>query len=446
MKFKIHAQAPDGSKAFVFYDNMTSELTYEDGSSVVNGTPKEFGEANAVSVSEPGNKGGIRVLKISLGLSCNYECTYCSQRFVPNSAETNPGDVHGFVAQLKESLGSTPTRVEFWGGEPFVYWKTFKPLAEAIRNLYPDAEFLVITNGSLLDTEKNQWLDDLGFNVGISHDAGGYHVRGLDPLDDPEKRAAIMDLYARLKPKGRISINAMLHKGNQSRAEVQKWHRAVFGDDVDIGEGAFIDPYDEGGLESVFTSIGEHMAFRLQAYNDLRTGLVGNFSIASQKIKSFIDSVVQRRPASALGQKCGMDRPDNLAVDLKGNVLTCQNVSAKAVSNNGQSHKIGHLSDLHSVKLNTATHWSKRPDCVSCPVVQLCQGSCMFLEGNLWDAACDSAYSDNIPFFVSGIEALTGLIPFYIEGEFKEERKDLYGFVHGVPASSPKKVIPIKQV
>jgi uncharacterized protein len=62
----------------------------------------------------------------------------------------------------------------------------------------------------LLSLETNEWLDRMGFVVGLSHDGPGYHARGADPLDDPQQRAAIMDLYARLQPQGRISINAMI--------------------------------------------------------------------------------------------------------------------------------------------------------------------------------------------------------------------------------------------
>ena len=36
-------------------------------------------------------------------------------------------------------------------------------------------------------------LDDMEFSVGISHDGPGQHVRGPDPLDDPEKRALIVE-------------------------------------------------------------------------------------------------------------------------------------------------------------------------------------------------------------------------------------------------------------
>ena len=445
--FTIRARrVADGVETTFSYDNQTSMFLRADGTPVIPSRPMQFGDAEVVSVNQPGRKGDIKTLKISLGLSCNYECGYCSQRFVPHAEQTNPGDVGPFVEQLTASLEAPPARIEFWGGEPFVYWKTLKPLAEALRALYPSAHFNIITNGSLLDLEKNAWLEAQGFSVGLSHDGPGYHARGADPLDDPEQLAAIMDLWARLKPLGRMSVNAMMHRDNQSRADVQAWLQARFGNDVPIGEGAYIDPYDEGGMAAVLRDPAEHMLYRARAFVELRQGKVANFSIARQKIQGFIDSIRNQRPASSVGQKCGMDKAENLALDLAGNVITCQNVSAKAVAPNGQAHKIGHLSDLPSVQLKTATHWSQRRDCAACPVLQLCQGSCMFLEGPLWEAGCNSAYSDNVPFFAAAIEFLTGYTPYYIEGEFRDDRKDLFGRVRGVPATKQKRVIEIHAV
>jgi len=163
MKFQIHALRQDGQKVLLHYDNQLSTLTWQDGTPVV---PVQFGsfrDATVVSVNQPGRKGQVRILKISLGMSCNYECSYCNQRFVPHAGASNPDDIEPFIAQLTDALIEPPERIEFWGGEPLVYWKTLKPLAERLRDLYPDAQFSVITNGSLLDTDKNEWLEPFGW-------------------------------------------------------------------------------------------------------------------------------------------------------------------------------------------------------------------------------------------------------------------------------------------
>jgi len=443
MKFEIHALHPDGHQVLLHYDNLLSELTWHDGTHVLPVQPGTFRDASVVSVNHPGRKGNVRVLKISLGLSCNYECSYCNQRFVPRADTSHPDDIEPFISQLTDALIEAPERIEFWGGEPLVYWKTLKPLAERLRGLYPHAQFSLITNGSLLDAQKIEWIDQMGFSVGLSHDGPGQSSRGPDPLSDPEGHAAIMALYARLHPQGRISINAMVHAGNQSRAQIQAWLQQRFGQDVRIGEGAFIDPYDEGGLASTLQTPQDHLRFRAQTYKELRLGLASRMSVAQQRIMDFVQSIRTARPASALGQKCNMDRSDHLAVDLHGRVISCQNVSASAVAPNGQSHKAGDLSDLNAVRVRSVTHWSQRKDCVSCPVLQLCKGSCMFLEGPLWNAACDAAYSDNVPFLAAAIEYLTGCIPFYIEGDFREDRKDIFGQLNASPQAEKRRVIPI---
>ncbi len=446
-QFRIKLIAPDDSERELLYDNQTSRLTWVGDAGeqpVLEVTPKQFSEAQVVSANNPGRKGLIKTLKISLGLSCNYACNYCSQRFVPHADSTNPSDVDDFLQLVQGSLSKAPERIEFWGGEPLVYIKTLKPLAEHLRVLYPDAEFLMITNGSLLTLEINEWLEQMGFAIGLSHDGPGYRARGADPLDDPHQRQMILDLYTRLHPKGRISINAMISKQNSSRAAVQLWLQERFGADVQIGEGAFIDPYDEGGLAATYKTAREHSAFRTQGFGELRAGLTGRFEITHQKIQDFIDSIRFARPASALGQKCGMDRSANLAVDLKGNVITCQNVSAAATAPNGQPHLIGQLSDLSAVRMKSATHWSQRQGCSSCPVLQICKGSCMFLEGPLWEAGCDAAYSDNVVFFAAAIEFLTGCMPVFIDGDLPPDRKDIFGLARSKAVSpGPRKVIPI---
>jgi uncharacterized protein len=448
VKFKLTClDTLRGATQNFYYNSSDSSLFNEDGVSVV-AAPKSLSGGNvatAIDRYEPGKKNSPKVLKISLGLSCNYECEYCSQRFVPRAAETNPGDTDAFIAGLDKWVTSPPDSIEFWGGEPLVYIKTLRPLADAMREKYPDASFTMVTNGSLLNPEINEWLDSTGFLIGISHDGPGQHVRGPDPLDDADKKASILDLYSRLAPKGRISFNSMLNRSNTSRAAIQDFFISLTGDvNVNLGEGSFVDAYDEGGVAQSLRP-DELINFRKSALQEIRAGKAVNIQAVRGRVIDFVSSIKNGRLAQSLEQKCSMDRPDKIAVDLKGNVLTCQNVSSTSIAPNGESHRIGHVSDLDGVKLNTSRHWSKRIDCPSCPMLQICKGSCMFLEGPLWNTSCDNAYSDAAPIFAAGIEFLTGCVPIHIEGDFREDRKDIFGMVNGVPVDT-KKPFPIPVV
>lgn len=429
------------------YDTDNSSLTDENFRSVIE--RPHFPPNDLFTPKMPKGKGGdeLKTLKIQLGLSCNYECEYCSQRFVPHSSESNPDSVDSFVSGMDKWVTTPPERIEFWGGEPFVYIKTLKPLAESLRAKYPDAQFSVITNGSLLSFELNRWLDELGFAVSVSHDGPGQSVRGPDPLEDAEKREAIIDLYKRLAPKGRMSFNSMMTRSNNSRADIQSFFERLVGDasHLVIGEGSFVDAYDAGGEQHSLQNSDEDFSYRYSAFADIRGGFARRFVNVGRKMNLFAESLLQARPLKAVSQKCGMDKKGNLAVDMSGNVLTCQNVSSVSVNPSGESHKIGHVSNLADVEIKSSTHWSDRDECPTCPMIHICQGSCMFLSGPLWESSCDNSFADAVPIFAGAIEALTGFVPVHIEGPQREDRKDIFGLFQN-EAKAAKKQFPIPVV
>jgi uncharacterized protein len=374
------------------------------------------------------------IVKIQMGLSCNYSCEYCSQRFVPHADDASLALVDEFITSLTSWFqppdGGLERKIEFWGGEPFVYAKTFKPLAERLRKAYPKIQFSVITNGSLLTKDWVDWLYDLGFSMAISHDGPGQAVRGPDPLSRPATKEVWMYLYQKFAPEGRFSFNTMLNRLNTSRFDTAKFFRELTGNpDVILGEGGFVDAYDEGG-KSMSLRPDEYQKFANKSWSELRNSdIARNFHIVNQRIKRWIHGWTHLTRTTTIGQKCGMDSELNIAVDLQGNVLTCQNVSSVATAPNSNSHKIGHMLDMGNVKLDTATHFLNRPDCSKCPVVFVCAGACMFLEDELFKISCNNAYFDHITFFAEALFLCTGLILKGIEGDIPPERRDPFGLL-----------------
>lgn len=444
-RFKIHTlslkNGPADGPVYIYDTTDSTLVDSATGNPVVAANKLPYKDADRVSSDNPLGKSSPRTLKIQLGLSCNFTCEYCSQRFVPHQDEGNPDKVAGFVAGLDGWVTTPPERIEFWGGEPLVYVKTLKPLAEAVRAKYPDAGFFMVTNGSLLTKDLNQWLDDMGFVIAISHDGPGQHVRGPDPLADPDTKEAILDLWNRLGSKNRISFNAMLNKHNTSRAAIQKFFSDLLGvPNPPIGEGDVIDAYDEGGAANSFDH-EEAVEFRKQAFGEIRSGLASSFSTVSKRVVDFVETLRTGKPDRAVGQKCGMDSPDNLTVDLNGDVITCQNVSAAATNPAGVPHKMGNVSNMSEVKLAAATHWSHRDECPKCPMLHICKGSCMFLSGPLWEASCNNSFANAVPIFAAAIEYLTGNVPMAIEGPQREDRQFLWE-----NTTPRKKFIEIKAV
>ena len=461
MLFEIEAERAPGDTKVFYYDNETNTLTSQDGSvyEYPEGSfqSEEEEEFKAFDRDHPLKKSkSIQLLKIQLGLGCNYSCDYCSQKFVERAPETSKKDIDAFLEKLDvlEFDEQKGLKVEFWGGEPFVYWKTFKPLAEALLDRFShwkhNPHFSVITNGSILNEEMIDWLMMMNFSVSISHDGPGQSVRGPDPFDDPEQKKRLLGFYrmmTRLK-KG-ISFNPMMNSKNKSRKAVYDWFVELTGDkNIMLGEGGIVDAYDEDGITNSLQTLKEHFEYRQTAFADIFTtdgqiGFVGQI----QKIDNFTQDVLSHRNSKYLGQKCGMDSEHVLAVDLRGNVMTCQNVSSLEVGKNGESHHGGTLEDYDNVEIKTSTHWSNRKECSSCPVLHLCKGACMFLDKKFWDISCANSYSDNVALFALSIQKMTGYIPVLIKHkDLPLERQDVFGTIYEHKEKPTKKVIPIKVV
>ena len=456
MKFEIHAQRHALEKKVFLYDNQTNVLSDTEGNVFKfpdMTEPVNLPDAVTFSKDVPLKKSHhINLLKIQLGLGCNYTCDYCSQKFVERADSTSHKDVESFLQKLDtlEFSEKEGLKVEFWGGEPLVYWKTLKPLAEALREKLPYAKFSMITNGSILTEEIIDWLMMMDFSVSISHDGPGQSVRGPDPFDDPEKKELILGFYrmmTRLK-KG-ISFNSMLSRNNQSRKAIHNWFINLTGNqEIVLGEGTLVDAYDEDGITNSLLTKEDHFTFRQKTFKEIleNDGYIG-FQAIIDKIDGFTRSVLSQSPARNLGQKCGMDDENVLAVDLHGNIITCQNVSAAETSKNGQPHLSGNLDNYDDVSITTSTHWSNRAECPSCPVLHLCKGACMFLDNKFWQISCANAYSDNVTLFALSIHKMTGYIPYEIKADgLPLDRQDIWGVLHEHKEVPQKKIIPIKVV
>ena len=63
-----------------------------------------------------------------------------------------------------------------------------------------------------------------------------------------------------------------------------------------------------------------------------------------------------------------------------------------------------------AIALETETHFAFREECVSCPVVQLCKGSCMFLEGEFFKQICANEFAFNMGIMMAAVWHLTGMV------------------------------------
>lgn len=409
--FQLHLADQSGDIRVALYQPLLSELIWEDtGKTVVTMTGEEnWPDAIAVSPEVPGTKSKTpRRLKIQLGLSCNFSCSYCNQSSEIHKASiTKLDDVEPFLASLRENIEGEPDRVELWGGEPFVYVAKLEKLLPGLRELYPNTQFTTITNGSLFTDRVFALIDEYDIALSISHDGPGQGLRGPDPLKDDKQRASIHKLVTS-RP-GMVGFSAVLTQGNCNPVAIHQHIADALGLSVDAFSMDF-----EGIVQAYDDRVA---AWQPEQYADMKSEIFNAFiekpdyGAFMSKLKTFITLLQSGMPASVLGQKCGMDKDSNLAVDLAGQVMTCQNTGAKG------EHHIGQLDNLPGVQLNTSWHWSNRERCRQCPVVALCAGSCMFLSGDNFDVSCENEYHYNLAILAGILAMVTGRVLVGLEGD-----------------------------
>ena len=429
--YRLNVVDKDGNESYLVYNPHSSKLTYPDGRNVVDVKLLKYDSVYFIAPSTPGYKShDIRTVKIQLGLTCNYKCSYCSQaEHVENAAETSSEDVREFLEQLPKWLHTESIeeiRFEFWGGEPLLYWKKIEALLPVLKRRYPFCTFLIITNGSLLTQEIIDVIAKYDVGVGISHDGPGQGLRGKDPLAVPSKLALIKNFM--LTRRGRVSINSVLTKKNPDPVETMHWFQKAFDmpnitDITVIFEGVVNIYHDEAKTTQDFSQ-ADYNYLRESVADGIIEGTLLKSSTFRNMVDYFIDGLKTARPSVTLGQKCGMDRSDRISVDLKGNVMTCQNTGAKG------KHGIGTVAEFDKIRLNTSTHWAHREECNNCPVLQLCRGACMYLEGDNWYHTCQNEYYYKSGVLAGAIYVLTGLKLVSIEGKIVRPKK-------------PKTIIPI---
>ena len=121
MIFEILAEKTPNDKKVFYYDNEKNILKDETNFIYVNNELKNkksyTKESIPFSKDSPLKKSRkVRIIKIQMGLSCNYSCDYCSQKFVERAPETSKKDIDNFMVMLDELQYSEKTglKVEFW--------------------------------------------------------------------------------------------------------------------------------------------------------------------------------------------------------------------------------------------------------------------------------------------------------------------------------------------
>src|SRR5210317_183457 len=166
-------------------------------------------------------------LRILLGHACNYSCSYCLQKDIGNPDErAKIWTLDSFLETVKKELDlSELERVDLWGGETLLYWKSITPIIEALDN--EKIQWYFATNGTPLRQKHVEYLSKIkGMALfGISHDGPGHEaLRGKEFLWDPITIDVLKSMQTN-REKIRFSFNPVVSATNCDLFEINNFFR-----------------------------------------------------------------------------------------------------------------------------------------------------------------------------------------------------------------------------
>jgi len=415
MKFKLNV-IRNGEKLVWSFDNLTNTFYDENGKELLTefkgSKSNHFDDILPFTRFENNNikNRDLYLIEIQLGSHCNFKCKYCSQTAIKDIAyNATPKDVDAFIDMLRNNVRSVE-RVQLWGGEPLVYWKTIRLLIPKLKELYPNLQIYILTNGSLLTRSKVDFFNEYGVHLYISHDGPGntknrVNEKAFDVLENPKTLDAI--LYAKEHMKsGYLVFNSTPSSGNINPSDIIRWFKEKIGNDVRVCVHNIVRCHNSADEESAKASI--------LSEEELKTYSEGIFEILSnpdlyendnslrRKVIAMIEGWVCHEPFSSVPCECTMPTPYGITVNLRGDLLQCHNHPIAMPSSN-------HIIRIEQAKALGFEHPSFKKRCRECLVVHGCKGGCPVSDDKASAMACPNLYALWYGIFKSAVGALFGV-------------------------------------
>jgi uncharacterized protein len=203
-------------------------------------------------------------------------------------------------------------------------------------------------------------------NLTISHDAQGFSRRDKDNLLDNPKEKEIW-LYAKEKYEReglQFGFNVVITNENSNFIKIADYFKEHFAEDASFGfEGAVIPSTPDDILRNGEELIQSLLDGLLDAE---RSPLLGAML---KRCNDLFEAFKDGTPINSVLAKCDVANKNSLVVDLQGRIIACHNESP-------MTHTIGHLKEYGKVNTEFFHPLYTREDCLKCPVVQSCHGSC----------------------------------------------------------------------
>jgi len=344
---------------------------------------------------------GIKKIFLILGDGCNMSCAYCKAHL--NSTKSQMGVTYpsgAVMAYLKNTIANEPTLINFYGGEPLLYFDVIKYIIDSINAKQDDVIWSTMTNGKSITPAMVEYFNKHKVTVNLSWDGEQTKtLRGYDVFADNAIKDYLLDIDDLWINSTLTSLTSPLEIANSHiphLAEYQKRHGHSYGIHIGLATPTSAnDPLYQYDYQKIYKEMQYIIA-------------KGIFESLAKEPKDFspIDCIA-RTLSFTFQKKARGTRDICLDMDIKGNFFLCP-FSRKTVDtlNTLDSYII------KAKELMIARHCTK-----NCPVHMICDGGCPQLKDTpLGIEGCELRRAYYMPM----IELVTGkLYEKYKEGYFE---------------------------
>lgn len=364
----------DGSKTILLYDEKNNELYDSDMKRFFETKPQPSGRQFKSET----------LFRVSFGKRCNFNCKYCIQPKVFSDQRFNPELVEWMLnAAGDRGIG----HVTMWGGEPALYMPLIKAFTREIRRQAPSASLSTLSNGTIFTDENTDWFLENNIYLTLSWDGPGQHLRGEDVLKNETIKRNFMRMYEH--DSHNISINPVMTRANYNFVAFAEFTRQALGFLPTIGEAGALIVVDDSSRECAVRD-EDLPAFSASAYEAF-TKYGGIFAGATEQASMFLYRLSSTKFDGIT--RCCCTSPNSFAIDLEGNIMTCQSFSKSETDEFGMSYRVGHLKEMAwgegaPYYIPQAFLKYKETNCGDCLVQKACRANCPYTRTEYREVNC----------------------------------------------------------
>lgn len=328
------------------------------------------------------NVENIQFIRISLGTACNYRCKYClesqhDKHPIKVSVESIVNNI--IKSRIRIDLVK---RIDFWGGEPLLYWNDIKLLVTKLEHIGFGGIFTFTTNGSLFTEQIADFCIQHKIHAIFSHDGPTFtkYRYKKDWLNDDKIRNQVLRMHQHSLANTYIVVGPH----NNDFNEIIEYFEQKFGRRIKI---CWSRPLRVYSRDDYFFDFYKDRQAVDKLTDQYYQGIKSNdeyFTNCIRHKNEFVDRLMRNAP-----EKCtyGLrsltcDPRDSVIINNKGDLIPCANTTnyTKTIS--------GDICNLSQAYITVPSQHVNRKRCLKCLYRVACGGLCTNIDDNTHMYVC----------------------------------------------------------